>query len=83
MAQWIKNPTAAAQFAMEVQVQTLAQEFPYAVGAGIKYKRANLSVITTPKASTDELPLKAGGWGGVTSIPAFHRATQGAGFCLT
>ena len=25
MAQWVKNPTAAAQFATEVQVQSLAQ----------------------------------------------------------
>ena len=38
MAQWIKNPTAAAQVAAEVQVRSPAQELPYAVGAAIKLK---------------------------------------------
>ena len=58
MAQWVKNPTAAAQVAVEArilspvwhselkhccsivaaaaQIQSLAQELPYAVGVAIK-----------------------------------------------
>ena len=32
--QWVKNPTTAAQVAEKVQVQSLAREFPDAVGAG-------------------------------------------------
>lgn len=30
---WVKNPTTAAQVAEKVQVQSLAREFPYTVGA--------------------------------------------------
>ena len=36
MPQWIKNPTAAVRVAAEAQVQSLAQELPYAIGAAIK-----------------------------------------------
>ena len=54
MAQWVKNPTAVAQVAMEVWVQSLARcsglrnpelpqlqlKFsPYAAGAAIKFKK--------------------------------------------
>jgi len=30
MVQWVKNPTAVARVAVSAQIQSLAQEFPYA-----------------------------------------------------
>ena len=39
VAQWVKNPTAAARVATEAQVQFLARELPYAVGVTIKKKK--------------------------------------------
>ena len=36
MAQWIKNLTSVAQVPVEVQVQSLAQELPYAMGVAMK-----------------------------------------------
>ena len=36
MVQWVKNPTAVAWVAAEVQVQSLAQELPYASGVAKK-----------------------------------------------
>ena len=36
--QWVNNPIAAAQFTAVAQIQSLAQEIPYAVSAAIKIK---------------------------------------------
>ena len=36
MVQWVKNPNVAAGVSSEAWVQSLAQEFPYAVGADIE-----------------------------------------------
>ena len=33
VAQWVKNPTAVAYVAAEVQVRSLVREFPYALDA--------------------------------------------------
>ena len=41
MAQGVKKPTAAARVAVEAQVQSLAQQLPYAAGAGIETKVLN------------------------------------------
>ena len=37
VAQWVKNLTAAARVASEAQLQSLAQELPYTVGAATVY----------------------------------------------
>ena len=39
MVQRVKNSAAAARVAVEVQVQSLAQELPYAAGAVIKKEK--------------------------------------------
>ena len=36
MAQWVKDPTAASQVAVEEGVQSLAQKLPYAMGVDQK-----------------------------------------------
>ena len=35
MVQWVQKPTATALHAVEVRVQSLAWELPYAVGVAI------------------------------------------------
>lgn len=42
MPQWIKNPTAAVRVAAEAQVQSLAQELPFAMGPAKKNEKRNL-----------------------------------------
>ena len=37
MAQWVKNPTAAAQVAMEAGIRSLAWELPCVLDATIKF----------------------------------------------
>ena len=39
VVQWVKNPPAAAQATAEAQIESLAQELPYAVGVAIKLKQ--------------------------------------------
>ena len=38
MAQWVKNPTVVAQVTAVAQIQSLAQELPYAASAAMKRK---------------------------------------------
>ena len=56
MVQWVKDPTAAARVAGETRVQSLAQEFPHAVGAA-KKKQTRVShtgqVLHVPSSSGD------------------------------
>ena len=35
MVQWVKNPAAAAQVTAAALIQSLAQEFPFAVGLAL------------------------------------------------
>ena len=39
VAQWVQNLTTVAWVAMEAQVQSLAQELPYAAGVAIKKEK--------------------------------------------
>ena len=57
VVQWVKNPPAAAQATAEAQIESLAQELPYAVGVAIKLKqkqqwvRSSLVVVKDPMLS--------------------------------
>ena len=39
VVQWVKNSTAVARITAVAQIQSLARELPYAVGAAIKEKK--------------------------------------------
>ena len=45
MVQWVKNPNAAAQVAVEAWVGPSAQELPYTLGAAIKKKKMFKSIL--------------------------------------
>ena len=39
VVQWVKNSTAVARITAAAQIQSLARELPYAVGAAMKEKK--------------------------------------------
>ena len=56
MAQWVKNPSTAAQGAAEAQVRSLAQEPPCAMGAAIKKQQQQQKRVRVRVT-------RSGGWG--------------------
>ena len=58
MVQWVKNPTAEAQVAAEVQVQSLAEELPCAINMAIKKKREKKSSSYCGTAKTNPTRLQ-------------------------
>ena len=47
--QWVKNPTAVVWVTAKIQVQSLARELPYVMGAAIKNKQKKSPILQVKK----------------------------------